>query len=151
MAKKQRQRKQREEQVQLADQRERYTVTRFLGGIGDVVMSDQLKAALRSGYQLDVAALPYDVIPAVLILACFSREYEDVELVDDYEALVLAFRDAISAPGQCAHPDLFLASCISILHDRAQAPTYEAFLTVKMDKMYNELTNVEDEYDYRGW
>lgn len=144
-------RKQREEEVQLENRRDRYTVERFLGGIGDCVLREHLTVALRSGYQLDVSVLPYDVLPAVLILACYSREYEDVELVDDYEALVIGFRDAISVPGQTAHPDLFLASSISILHDKAQAPSYEGFLDVRMDKIYNEMTNVEDEYDFRGW
>jgi hypothetical protein len=149
--KKQRKRAKREEEVQLPSQRDRFTVERFLGGIGDVVLRQSLVVALSSGYQLDVSALPYDVLPAVLILACYSREYEDVELVDDYEALVAGFRDAISVPGQCAHPDLYMASCISILHDKAQSPSYESFVGMKMDKIYNEMTNVEDEYDYRGW
>lgn len=99
--------------------------------------------ALRSGYQLESATIPYQAVPAVLMLACYSREYEDVELVDDYEGLVRAYREAVSETGQCAHPDLYLASCISILHDRGQVPSYEGFLDVRMDKMYNELTNVE--------
>lgn len=98
--------------------------------------------ALRSGYQIEVATLDYQVLPAMLILACYAREYEDVELVDDYEGLVKAVDEGMGEFGLFAHPDLFLASCIRLLHKREMAPSYEGFLDVKMDKMFQQLTNV---------
>lgn len=123
---------------------ERFSTERFLYGIGDPLLKEVVVASLRSGYQLESQRVPYPAVPAVLILACFAREYADVELVDDYEDLIKAMREAISEPGQCAHTDLYLASCICILHDRQQAPSYESFVDVRVDKMFSELVNVEE-------
>lgn len=143
--KKRRKKKVREQAAEVVStQRERFTVERFLHGIGDPMLKESLVMSLASGYQLEAKRVPYQVVPCVLMLACYARNYEDVELVDDYEDLVRAHREAISEVGLCAHPDLYLASCIAILHGRDQVPSYEGFVDIKLDRIYRELINVEE-------
>ena len=81
------------------------------------------------------------MLPAVLILAAYSRNYQDVELVDDYERLVT---DTAAVFGEVAHPDKFMASCITILHPRDQYPSLEAFEMIGLPGIYEELVRVEE-------
>src|SRR5690606_8107213 len=108
---------------------DRFTVERFLHGIGDVVAQHLLQMALRSGYQLETRMIHPQTLPAILILACYSRYYEDVELVDDYDRLVEDYSTAIA---EVAHSDKYLASCIRLLHAREEYPSLQAFEDVKV-------------------
>jgi hypothetical protein len=119
---------------------DRFTVERFMGGVGDAVANDLTLLALRSGYQISARSLHVQVLPAVLILACYSRYYEDVELVDDYDRLLDEVKQNIA---DFAHPDKYLASCIHILAQREQYPSLEAFEAVGVPNIYNELIQVE--------
>lgn len=123
----------------------KYTVERFLGGIGDVVLKDSLVAALYSGHQLSVKTLDFQQVPAVLILACYARTYLGAELVDDYEALIEAHKEATRPPGGLtAHPDLYLPSCICILHGRDQSPCWEAFQDVNVPELFDLMVRAEE-------
>lgn len=119
----------------------RFTTDRFFGGIGDPLAKDLLKLALASGYQIEVKQIHPQTLPAILILACYSRYYVDVELVDDYDRLVEEYRTQIA---DVAHPDKFLASCIGLLHSSDAYPSYEAFQDVRIPDLFKQLTNIEE-------
>lgn len=119
----------------------RFTTDRFMGGVGDPLAKDLLKLALSSGYQIEVKKIHPQTLPAMLILACYSRYYVDVELVDDYDRLVDEYKTQIA---DVAHPDKYLASCIVILHARDAYPTYEAFQDVRVPELFQQLTNIEE-------
>lgn len=124
----------------------RYTVERFLGGIGDPVLQDCLIHALRSGYQLEVRRIEDQAVPAVLILAAYALHHEGAEIVDDYERLVETQRELISPPGfksACAHPDLFMASCIVIQHAKEAYPSYEGFDSIRVPELFNQMVVAE--------
>ena len=122
-----------------------YTVERFVHGIGDVLLKDALLRALASGYQLTADAIPDQALPPVLMLAAYAKYYEDVDLVDDYELLVEAQREAFRSSGNCAHPDLFFASCICILDAQGMFPSKAAFQDIGVPAIFEELTAVEEE------
>lgn len=120
---------------------DRFTVERFLHGIGDAVAKHLTLVSLSSGYQLMTKNLHPQTLPAILILACYSRYYVDVELVDDYDRLVEEYQATIT---ECAHPDKFMASCIVILHPREQFPSYEAFEAIGLPALFPQLVNIEE-------
>ena len=120
---------------------DRFTVERFLHGIGDVVAKSLLQIALSSGYQIETRMIHPQMLPAILILACYSRYYEDVELVDDYDRLV---DDYWTAVAEVAHSDKYLASCIRLLHARDAYPSLQAFEDVRVPDLYRQLVTVED-------
>lgn len=121
--------------------RARFTVERFFGGVGDAVAIDAALCALRSGYQLEVRNIHEQTLPVFVILACYSRYYADVELVDDYEQLLRNYQEAITV---CAHPDKFMASCICILEPREQFPSIEAFEAIRLPELFSELIHIEE-------
>lgn len=120
---------------------DRFTVERFIHGVGDVVAKHLTLISLSSGYQLMTKNLHPQTLPAILILACYSRYYVDVELVDDYDRLVEEYQTAMA---ECAHPDKFMASCICILHLRDQYPSYEAFEAIGLPSLFSQLVNIEE-------
>lgn len=122
----------------------RFTGARFFSGVGDVVMIDAARQALRTGYQIETATLDYQLVPAFVILATWALFYEGVELVDDYERLLEAHREAITEGSLCAHPDLFMASCITLLAKREQHPCRESFEAIGFPGLFNELVLVEE-------
>lgn len=122
----------------------RFTVERFFGGVGDAIMVDQAVRVLRSGYQFSTAALDYQLIPAFVILATWALHYEGVELVDDYPALLKAQREAFAEGCVCAHPDLYMASCICLLAERADVPSRETFGTIGVPQLFQQLVTVEE-------
>lgn len=134
-------RRRKNKEVQAPSSTEKYTVERFFGGVGDKVATSITLDALDSGYQLVTNAIPTQVLPAMLILAAYSRHFVDVELVDDYEKLIELHNEYIK---EFAHPDKYLASCICILHEREQFPSYEAFEAVQVPRLFSEMTNIED-------
>jgi len=119
----------------------RFTVVRFFGGVGDAVAIDAALCALRSGYQLEVRNIHEQTLPAMVILACYSRHYADVELVDDYEQLLRNYQEAINV---CAHPDKFMASCIRLLDPRGQYPCLEAFEAIGFPALFSTMVNIEE-------
>lgn len=119
----------------------RFTVERFLHGIGDAVAKHLLQMALTSGYQLNVKMMHPQTLPAMVILACYSRYYMDVELVDNYDRLLDDYQTVVA---ECAHPDKFMASCICILHPREQFPSYEAFEAIGMPNLFPQLVSLEE-------
>lgn len=121
--------------------RARFTVERFFGGVGDPLATDMALCALRSGYQLEVRNIHEQTLPAMVILACYSRYYVDVELVDDYDQLLRNYQEAIT---QCAHPDKFMASCICILDPREQFPSIEAFEAINLPTLFSEMIRIEE-------
>lgn len=124
---------------------ERFSIERFFGSVrNDPFMVDVARSALGSGYQLSARAVPDIVLPCVVILACYSRVYEDVELVDDYDRLIDDMRGAVSTFGIVAHPDLFMASCICILHQREEVPSYEAFSAINIPALFKQLVYLEE-------
>jgi hypothetical protein len=124
--------------------RARLTLDRYFGGIGDAFMVDQFKATLHSGFQLELTKLDFQLIPAALILACYGRHYEGIEFVDDYDDLLLAQQEAFTEGCVCAHPDLFMASCIVILARQDLFPCTEAFDDINIPELFNQLVVVED-------
>ena len=134
----------RKESAELVSYKDRFTVERFLGGIGDVVLKDVLLRSLSSGYQLTAAKVHEQALPAVVILACYSRYHEDIELVDDYDRLLDDYRAAIRTPGTTAHPDLFMASCIALLEPREQYPPMDSFEAIGVPAIFKQLINLEE-------
>lgn len=121
-----------------------YTAERFVHGVGDPVLKEALLASLASGYQITADALPDQTLPAMVILASFAKYHEDVDLVDDYELLLEAQREAFRSSGNCAHPDMFMASCICILDAQGQYPSRAAYADIGVPAIFAELTNVGD-------
>lgn len=123
-----------------------YSVERFTHGMSsDPMLADMVLAALRSGYQLTADAIPDMALPAVLMLSAYGKYYQDVDIVDDYELLVEAQREAFRGFGNCAHPDLFFASCICILDARGEFPCRAAFEDLQIPVIFDETTNVGEE------
>lgn len=112
----------------------RYTPGRFLSDCSEDTR-DFLVSNWSEGNQLVARRVPVDGLPPVVLLACYARQY-GVELVDDYEALLERYWENV---GECYHPDKFMASCIIHLHARGLAPGDEAFESVNIPKIYEEL------------
>lgn len=124
--------------------RERFTVERFFSGCGDHVATSMALAALRSGFQIEVAAVTWQLVPALVILCAWSLHYNDVDLIDDYDALLELHREAIVGPDVlAAHPDMYLASCIALLAKREEFPGREAFEQVNVPSLYREILQQE--------
>lgn len=92
--------------------------------------------AFRSGYQLDHKLLPYDAIPAVLVLATWLRNYRGLEILEDYDGCVLRQQGIF---GMCMSPVLYLASCICILYEREEHPGEQAFIAEKIPQIYAQV------------
>jgi len=113
---------------------DRFTVFRF--------MSDCLPETRQFlmdewalGNQLEAAKVPYDGLPAVLILAAYAASH-GADLVDDYDRLIERFRDQV---WEVAHPDKFFASCCAILYDRGMYPDEISFQSINIPAIYEEL------------
>lgn len=107
--------------------------------MGDDVGACALREALRSGYQLRASRVVPSIRPAVIILACYARTFEDTEIVDDYEALIEAAKVNIGGH----HVDKFLASSIRILADRMVAPSKAAFDDQNIPAIFRALTTAD--------
>jgi len=114
--------------------RERYTPQRFMSDCCDETYK-MLVDAWCEGSQLVARRVPVDGLPCVLIMASYLRGF-DIDLVDDFDALVFRYDEHIT---ECAHPDKFFASCISILHRRYLRPGDEAFEMVRVPSIYEEM------------
>lgn len=112
----------------------RFTVERFLCNCTDAT-KELLLANWREGNQLVAKRVPIDALPAVLILASYAYDY-GIELVDDYDALIERF---LMYRSDCAHPDKFMASCITILYERGLSPDDESFEAINIPNLYEEL------------
>jgi hypothetical protein len=112
----------------------RYTVERYLSDC-----SPRSAAYLREnwgeGNQLFAEEVPTDALPCVVIFACYARQYE-VELVDDYTRLLDRYWDEIK---EFAHPDKFFSSSIVIMDETGATPTLEAFESINIPNLYEEL------------
>jgi len=97
--------------------------------------------AFKSGYCIDHNALSDNAVPAVLVLATWLRNYQGVEIVEDYDGLIEFQKELF---GRCQSPVLYLASCICILYDRCEHPGEEAFLMEKIPQIYEEVMAEED-------
>lgn len=122
-----------------------YTVERFTHGVGDPLLKELLLSALRSGYQLTASAIADQALPMMLMLAAWGKYYADVDIVDDFEELLEAQREAFRSAGNCAHPDLFFASCICILDGHGAYPSKAAFYDLGVPRIFDELTSVTEE------
>lgn len=114
--------------------RARYGVTRFLSNCSDDSYW-YLVNNWKEYNQLVVEEIPDDAIPAVVILACYARQYE-VEIVDNYSGLLDLYWDNV---GRLRHPDKFFASCILILDEYGRVPGEEAFESINIPNIYEEL------------
>lgn len=112
----------------------RYHSARFLADC-DPATEAMLRKTWAAGDQLVVRMVPVDALPAVVILAAYAKEY-GVALVDDHDALLLRYWEHLK---ECSHNDKFLASCICILAGNGQAPSDEAFASVNVPGIYEEL------------
>jgi hypothetical protein len=113
---------------------ERYTGARFLSNCAPD-SEEWLREQWTEGNQLRSEQIPVDALPPVLILACYAREY-GVELTDDYDLLLSRYDDNIAS---VFHPDKFFASSISLLAGRGQVPSDEAFESIHIPTIYEEL------------
>jgi hypothetical protein len=117
-------------------------VDRWLASV-DLVQRDVLLTALRSGYQLQAVRVPTPLLPAAVLLGCYARNYEGVELFDDYDTLVDLLDHALSAWGSVQHPDLYLASCARLLHKRHQIPDRQVFEELGFHEIFQAVITVE--------
>ena len=112
----------------------RYTVERYLSDC-----APQSAAYLREnwaeGNQLFADEVPTDALPCVVIFACYARQY-GVDLVDDYTRLLDRYWEEIK---EFAHPDKFFSSCIVIQDETGASPTDEAFESIKIPDLYEQL------------
>lgn len=112
----------------------RYHATRFLADCSP--RTEQfLRDAFKEGDQLVARRAPIDGLPAVVILAAYLHDH-GAELVDDYAALLERYWGNRS---QCSHNDKFFASCICILAERYQSPSEEAYASINIPGIYEEL------------
>lgn len=114
--------------------RGRLTPERFLSDCSPETRSFLTKAWKR-GDQLVASRVPVDGLACVVIMAAFLRTYS-VNLVDDFDALIDRFEMYVK---DIAHPDKFFASCIGILNRRFQQPDEEAFDSINIPAIYEEL------------
>lgn len=112
----------------------RYNATRFLSNCSDETYW-YLVNNWKEGNQLVTEDIPIDGLPAVLILACYARQY-GVDLVSDYNALMDAYWWNVA---EVQHPDKFFASCIIHLDEYGAAPDPVSFDTIKIERIYEEL------------
>lgn len=112
----------------------RFTVERFLSDCCEKTRK-YLVGQWKQGNQLVARKVPFDGLPPVVILAAYAKLY-GVELVDDYDALLDRYRENIE---ECCHPDKFFSSCILLLADRGQIPSDEAFESINVPNLYEEL------------
>jgi hypothetical protein len=114
--------------------RARYHATRFLADCTDAT-ERFLRAAWASGDQLVARRVPVDGLPAVVIMAAYAKDYGS-ELVDDFDALLERYKENVL---NCSHNDKFFASCICILSERYQSPSDEAYESINVPGIYEEL------------
>lgn len=112
----------------------RYTVARFLSNCSPESAA-YLHENWAEGNQLSSDEVPTDALPCVVMFAAYARQY-GVELVDDYSRLLDRYWEEIS---EFFHPDKFFSSCIVILDETGNAPTEEAFESINIPKLYEEL------------
>jgi hypothetical protein len=117
----------------------RYTQERLFWGI-DADTVKQLKALWKEGEQLEAADLPTECLCCVIMLAAWAHRFE-VELVDDYDALLQRARDAMQAY-ELHHPDMFFVSCTCILAQRGEAPTLGSFEQIGIPEHYENLIGI---------
>ncbi len=114
----------------------RYHAARFLADCTPET-DTMLRAAWANGDQLMSRRVPVDGLPAVVILAAYAHDH-GAELVDDYDALLERYRENIK---ECSHNDKFFASCILHLSERYQSPSDEAYESINVPGIYEELFN----------
>jgi len=123
-----------------------YDAKRFLSSCTPKT-AKAIDAVWKAGEQLVADAVPREALPAVLILAAWGRRV-DVEIVDDYDALLERTSTALK-DGNLHHPDLFFVSCICILAERGQEPTIGGFETINVPDIFegyfSEHTPSEEE------
>lgn len=114
--------------------RKRFTPARFLSDCCEE-SRDLITKAWKRGDQLAARRVPVDALPCVVIMAGYLRLY-GAALVDDFDALIERYKDQVK---ECAHPDKFFASCIWVLHQRFLQPDEEAFESINVPAIYEEL------------
>lgn len=114
--------------------RARYTVDRFFEDCCEETINT-LRKAWEEGDQLASTRVPIDGLPCVLLLATYARLY-GVSLVDDYDALIERYQENV---GDFSHNDKFFSGCICILYARGQYPGEEAFESINIPAIYEEL------------
>ena len=119
----------------------RWGLERWQALCSDPVGLRMLLLPLRAGYQLEAARVPVAVLGHVALLACYARNYEGVELVDDYDALL----DRIDEGHLPEHVDRWLLSCLLILHRRNHFPLRDVFEDLGYDDVYTQLVTIEGE------
>lgn len=112
----------------------RYHATRFLADCSPKT-ERFLRDAFKEGDQLVARRVPIDGLPAVVILSAYLKDY-DAALVDDHDALLDRYWENKE---QCSHNDKFFASCIYILAQRYQSPSDEAYASINVPGIYEEL------------
>ena len=118
-----------------------YTVDRFLSSCS-AKLAKQLKALWAEGGQLGADKVPPDALVPVVIHARPAL-VTDVEVVDDYPALLEKMRAAFAAGG-VHHPDSFFASSICLMAEREQELTLGGFESIGVPAIYEALFGTED-------
>lgn len=113
---------------------ERYHAARFLADCSTKT-AEFLRKAFKAGDQLVARRVPIDGLPAVVILAAYLKDYGG-DLTDDHDALLDRYWENRDG---CSHNDKFFASCIYILAQRCQSPSDEAYASINVPGIYEEL------------
>jgi hypothetical protein len=114
----------------------RYTQERLFWGIEQDTIKD-LKEAWDEGEVLSVELLPDETLCAVTLLAAYAR-MQDIDIVDDYDALINTVRAKLTGEG-LHHPDLFMVSMICILHARADRPSLGGLTQINIPEHFENL------------
>lgn len=90
--------------------------------------------------QLTVADLPEDCLHPVTVIAAYARRVCDLELVDDYAAL-LARAEGVPTRGKAMHPDAVLLQVIvrSQTRNPPVEPAIAWYVQFGIDACYEEL------------
>ncbi len=122
---------------------DRYTVTRFLESDTSKKTVTLLRKAWKDNDQLATKAIPRDGLLQVTIMAAWGRRV-DIELVDDYDALLERMRDALKEDF-IQHPDTFFASSICIMAARGEELTVGGFEQLNIPTIFCELLGIEED------
>lgn len=123
--------------------RDEYTVQRFLTSGTSKKTSDMLRKTWKENDQLVASKVPRDGMVQVVIMAAWGTRV-DMELVDDYDALLERMRD-IFKEGDVEHPDAFFASSICIMAARGDELTVGGFEQLNIPSIFCDLLGIEED------
>lgn len=123
--------------------RDDYTVKRFLETGTSKKTAEMLRKTWKENDQLVASKVPRDGLVQVVIMSAWGLRV-DMELVDDYDALLERMRDVLKE-GDVDHPDCFFASSVCIMAARGDVLTVGGFEQLNIPGIFCDLLGIEEE------